>query len=223
MYAKSSSLETDGFSYQASHPWTSLGSGSPSCASPTACWTCQDSSPALRKGFLLQTWNCLHVTSWNSLPKQFRSQILFVYAPAWGAHRNGWVWDVETAVLANTTCVEGLTKHTLLSLLWASLGFPLYRSIKGREPQGLCLLITAPVDKNISRQLFWHGAWHGNFHLEQRGQDGDGFWKVRLTQVLNLGSVGCFFRGGFFFSFSFLFFPSRFRLSLPVLPGSFLL
>lgn len=40
------------------------------------------------------------------LAQTIRSQILFVYASVWGAHSNTWVWDLETAVLTNTTCVE---------------------------------------------------------------------------------------------------------------------
>lgn len=40
------------------------------------------------------------------LAQTLRSQILFVYASVRGAHRSTWVWDLETAVLTNSTCVE---------------------------------------------------------------------------------------------------------------------
>lgn len=46
-----------------------------------------------------------------------------------------------------------------------------------------------------------------------------GFEGSLLTQVLRLGSVGCFLVGFFFL---FPFFSSRFSLSLQILPGSFL-
>lgn len=40
------------------------------------------------------------------LAQALRCQILFVYTFVWSAHINMWVWDLETAVLTNATCVE---------------------------------------------------------------------------------------------------------------------
>lgn len=40
------------------------------------------------------------------LAQTVRSQILFVCTFVWSAHRNMWVWDLETAVLTNATRAE---------------------------------------------------------------------------------------------------------------------
>lgn len=146
----------------------------------------------------------------------------------WGAHRNRWVWDLETAVLANTTGVEGLTKHMLLSLMWASLGFLLYRSINGREPKFPGAL---PVDHSSCRKthltaviLAWCPAW-----ALQSGVEGSGWRQVlegpsdTSTDVGECGVLfSCVLWWVFFLFLSPSFFSSWFRLSLQVLPGSFL-